>query len=298
MKPRNLPIIQSMWIGDDLSNLEKLCIQSFIDHGHEFHLYTYAELGGIPHRAVVKDGNEILSADKIFRDQVGSLTGFSDWFRLELLHKRGGCWVDMDIICIKPFDFEQDIIMPHDTNNVLIFPPAHPFIEALAKSCVDCRREGAKFGAVGGIMVFPAFIDQFAMHRFIKPSQYFNPIGFDEMADIFTDTFAAADPFSPVTHALHLSNEILRRFGIDKNAVFGPKSLLENLKAKHGIVNHPNAKVIGGDQFRALETAWRKKEFETSRQTSRQKRRRRLRRERILVLLVGLIVGVVIGLFL
>ena len=41
-----LPIIQSLWIGDDLTNLEKLCVQSFIDHGHEFHLYTYADIGG------------------------------------------------------------------------------------------------------------------------------------------------------------------------------------------------------------------------------------------------------------
>ena len=33
--------IQSLWIGPRLSNMEHLCIKSFIDHGHKFHLYIY-----------------------------------------------------------------------------------------------------------------------------------------------------------------------------------------------------------------------------------------------------------------
>ena len=36
----NSEIIQSLWIGPRLSNMEYLCIKSFIDFGHEFHLYT------------------------------------------------------------------------------------------------------------------------------------------------------------------------------------------------------------------------------------------------------------------
>ena len=109
-----LPIIQSLWIGDDLTNLEKLCVQSFIDHGHEFHLYTYADIGGIPDGAVVKDGNEILPASKIFRCRDGRLGTFSDWFRYELLAGKGGFWVDMDYICLRPFDFSADIVFAPD----------------------------------------------------------------------------------------------------------------------------------------------------------------------------------------
>ena len=33
-------VIKSLWIGDQLSRLEQLCIKSFLYHGHEFHLYT------------------------------------------------------------------------------------------------------------------------------------------------------------------------------------------------------------------------------------------------------------------
>ncbi len=85
-----LPIIQSLWIGDDLTNVEKLCVQSFLNNGHEFHLYTYTDIGGIPSGAVVKDGTAILPSSEIFKYKGGSYAGFADWFRYALLAKLGG----------------------------------------------------------------------------------------------------------------------------------------------------------------------------------------------------------------
>ena len=105
-----LPTIQSLWIGADLSNVEKLCVQSFLDHGHEFHLYTYGNIGGIPQGAIIKDANEILPQSEIFQNRRGGVAAFSDWFRYALLHKRGGFWVDMDVVCVKPFSFDSDIV--------------------------------------------------------------------------------------------------------------------------------------------------------------------------------------------
>lgn len=100
-----LPTIQSLWVGDPLSNLEKLCIRSFLDNGHEFHLYVYDDVQGIPAGATVKDANEIIPSREIFYTRKKYVAPFSDWFRYALLAKRGGVWVDMDTICIKPFDF-------------------------------------------------------------------------------------------------------------------------------------------------------------------------------------------------
>ena len=37
-------IIQSLWIGGSLSNLEILSIKSFLQNGHTYHLYTYEGL--------------------------------------------------------------------------------------------------------------------------------------------------------------------------------------------------------------------------------------------------------------
>jgi len=37
-------IIQALWIGGELSLMEQLTINSFIKHGHTFHLYCYEEI--------------------------------------------------------------------------------------------------------------------------------------------------------------------------------------------------------------------------------------------------------------
>jgi hypothetical protein len=102
-------IIQSLWIGPELSKLEQLCLKSFIDNGHEFHLYTYAEIKNVPEGVIIKDGNEILDESEIFRYKNGSVSAFSNLFRLTMLYKKGGYWVDTDVICVRPFKFDEEI---------------------------------------------------------------------------------------------------------------------------------------------------------------------------------------------
>ena len=113
-----LPVIQSLWIGDPLSKLEQLCIQSFLDNGHEFHLYVYTAIGNVPSGVIIKDGNEILPNQFIFRDDHGSVASFSDWFRYALLIMHGGFWVDMDMICIKPFAFSESFVFGLEKENL------------------------------------------------------------------------------------------------------------------------------------------------------------------------------------
>ena len=105
------PIIQSLWIGKSLSKLEQLSMKSFIDHGHTYHLYTYDNVENIPNGVVVKDGNDILSKDEIYTYKNGSVSAFSNLFRFTLLYKKGGYWVDTDLICLKKFTFKEDDIV-------------------------------------------------------------------------------------------------------------------------------------------------------------------------------------------
>jgi len=72
----NNHIYQSLWIGNELSNMEKLSIKSFIDSGHVYHLYTYGEVKGIPDGTIVKDGNDILNEDEIFTYKKWQLLSF------------------------------------------------------------------------------------------------------------------------------------------------------------------------------------------------------------------------------
>ena len=53
-------IIQSLWIGKELSVMEQMCLSSFVKNGHEVHLYTYDNVKNIPEGVQIKDGNDIL----------------------------------------------------------------------------------------------------------------------------------------------------------------------------------------------------------------------------------------------
>ena len=112
-------IVQSLWIGPCLSLMERSCIKSFLDKGHEFHLYVYGETKNIPEGCKILDGNEILPESEIFYykknstncgKSEGSVSAFSNLFRYKLLFEKGGYWVDMDMVCLKYFDFKDEYI--------------------------------------------------------------------------------------------------------------------------------------------------------------------------------------------
>ena len=95
--------------------MELLTIQSFIEHGYTFNLWTYAPLRTrLPESCVCHDANDIIPQHKVFKYKYasqfrigkGSYAGFSDIFRYKVLFERGGWWVDMDVTCLKPFDVD------------------------------------------------------------------------------------------------------------------------------------------------------------------------------------------------
>lgn len=108
-------IINGLWIGNKLGPLEKLTIHSFQDNGHEFHLWLYDDLP-VPAGCVRRDANEIIPREEVFEYSANtiiqkSVAGFSDIFRFALLYKVGGWYVDMDVTCVKPFDFSEEIVL-------------------------------------------------------------------------------------------------------------------------------------------------------------------------------------------
>ena len=101
-------IIQSLWVGGRLSNMEKLSIASYLHYGEKFHLYTYGPVEGVPEGVVIKDANEIVPQSDISKFQ--NMANFSDWFRYNLLFKKGNWWVDIDTVLLRPFDFKDEHI--------------------------------------------------------------------------------------------------------------------------------------------------------------------------------------------
>ena len=58
--------IQTLWVGNKLSTMERLCLASFVQNGHPIELYTYEEIENVPDGVIIRDGNEILTKDMIF----------------------------------------------------------------------------------------------------------------------------------------------------------------------------------------------------------------------------------------
>jgi len=112
-------IVNGLWIGSKLSDIELLTINSFIDKGHIFFLWVYDEIENkLPEGVILKSANEMIPKEKIFsyinKNQYGhgkgSYAGFSDIFRYKLLYENGGWWTDMDVICLKFLDFDTNYV--------------------------------------------------------------------------------------------------------------------------------------------------------------------------------------------
>ncbi len=129
--PRATPLspdnraVHSLWIGPTLSRMELLTLQSFLRHGHEFHLWVYDQIQTpLPKGVRLEDANRIIPRDRIIKKAdtdpetgvgKGSYSSpFSDLFRFKLLYEVGGYWVDMDVTCLQPFNFpEPYVFRPH-----------------------------------------------------------------------------------------------------------------------------------------------------------------------------------------
>lgn len=284
-----LPIIQSLWIGAPLSNLEKLCIQSFLDNGHEFHLYVYDDVPGIPDGCIIKDGNEILHSSEIFNNRRGGIAPFSDWFRYTMLYKRGGFWVDMDVVCVKPFAFESEVVLsqhvvwPHSrfANFVLGFSPMHPAMLELSE---QCKQIGNTSNVVKFWELLTPIVEKHNLAKFAQP-----PLCFSVPADSFLDYYPNGIDLPAATHSVHVANS---KFGkqevYDKNDKFHEHSLFELLKEKHGIKNTSGAKTVTPEVVVSAR--------EMGRVSKIKKQRKQRRNRRTLLAIVAFAAGLLIGL--
>ena len=97
--------IAMLWVEGPLSYVEQLCIQSFLDNGHDVTLYHYGEVTNVPDGVDMRHGSEILDRDEfIAHGRTGSMALFSDVFRYHMLTKLDKTiWADTDAYCMRPF---------------------------------------------------------------------------------------------------------------------------------------------------------------------------------------------------
>ena len=247
-------IIQSLWIGSELSKLEQLCFKSFIDNDHTFHLYTYGEVKNVPKGVIIKDANEILNENEIFKYKNGSVSAFSNLFRLTMLYKKGGYWVDSDVICVRPFKFDEEIIIasePNDKYNQNTITSCFikmPQNSEVALEGINIQREHKKLILSGqmqwssGPRTIKELVQKFNLNKYVKTWKTICSCHWGHSKSLLDPNYTPnprvinrMDKIPDEMVCIHLWNENWRRAGIDKNKTFHPESLYELFKKKHGI---------------------------------------------------------------
>jgi len=141
-------IVHSLWIGDRLSLLECLTIKLLQSHGHEVHLWSYQEIQNVPEGVILRNAEDILSKDSIFRyagvplniipkGGIGSLSHWSDRFQMRLLELEGGIYIQLDVAILKPLNFKNEFaFVPH-----IPYPGGRHGVAAFLMKCP----KGSKF---------------------------------------------------------------------------------------------------------------------------------------------------------
>jgi glycosyltransferase involved in cell wall biosynthesis len=235
-------IFQSFWWGGSITPYEALCMRSFVDHGHSYHLYTYAPDLNVPDGVVVRDAAEVLPREDYFeytgpgRD---SPSAFSNLFRYKLLAAQGGWWVDTDVIClsgqISPcnlfFALESDDIV---NGAVLYFGQAHPVMIRCFGEVLEIRGR-AQWGDLGPRLITKVLRDCGLISQ-ARPKDSCYAVGWRDALDLLdpsqADSIIERTKFSPF---IHLWNEIYRRGGIDKTLRPVPGSFLRQIADRHPV---------------------------------------------------------------
>lgn len=232
--------MQGLWVGNKVSKIEYMSYNSFIKNGFQYVLYTYEDVSGLPEGVIVKDANKIVDEKSIVRDSSNSLGGFSDLFRWNLMYKRGGIYVDSDVICLKRFNTENNVVAGEFTGDVnapaastqyLKFEKEHPLI----KVAVDESRK-KDLSKIHWAEVGPRLIQELTPQQSILDYNNFNPNHYwnwdyvmkKEKTDFLLDLTSKEN-----VYGIHLWNEMWRRAGVDKHKPFEDGSFMHLLEEKY-----------------------------------------------------------------
>jgi len=250
LTPDNLHV-NALWVGNRLSKIELLTLQSFVDNGHIFHLWTYENiLNELPDGVIMEDANEILPSEKIFRYKYfnkyghgkGSVSGFSDIFRYKLLYEKGGWWTDMDVTCLKPlnvatpyfFRKHQDLEL---VGNVMKCPARSSLMlscyEEASREVDETNTDWHKPIEILNKYVFVNRLQEFIYPHVSNVDVWSEIVGF----------IIGNQPIPDNYYFIHWMNEEWRSRDIDKND-FRFQSELGKIMINAGLLQKPVSRVV------------------------------------------------------
>lgn len=238
--PSGLPRLNALWIDGALSYLEQVCLASAVAQGHEVVLYTYGDVTHVPAGVDVQDGRALMSDTRLVRHRSGHWALASDLFRLEVLQRGLGVWIDTDVFFIKPlsmahrnvFGWEDEeqvngAVLGLDTDSPLlatlrqyafadtVIPPwwkREKRLRYRARSLVEQGSTVANlpWGSLGP-KALTHFIIELGLTGEAAPADVFYPLHYTRAWDIFDPAQCVESTFTARTIAVHLWNHLIVR---------------------------------------------------------------------------------------
>lgn len=211
--------ISSVWVGDRLLPIGHACINSFVQRGHAFHLYTYEEVKDVPAAVECRDADRIFSRDRLFRAHGGWET-FADQFAYQFLYQVGGWWVDNDVVCNADVLPDVEIAFAEEdpgrlNNAVLKFPRHHGVMDSLLQYVTTVDPINTEWGSTGPVALTRVF-RKHDIGRFERPMDEIYAVNWREAPKLlfpeFTDEILERTAKSPF---IHLWGAAQREFGFD-----------------------------------------------------------------------------------
>ncbi len=138
------PDVVTFWHGP-LDALRLLCLRSQVAAGHKVTVYSFDPLGQLPDGVGNAEAEAILphafaerlrptGPDGVWRDW--TTLQFSDFFRMRLMARKAGLWLDADVLLLKPIELDPE--KPYFAwerprqlgNSVLYLPSDDPVVTA------------------------------------------------------------------------------------------------------------------------------------------------------------------------
>ena len=243
-----LPVIQQLWVGSNLSYIEKLSIRSFLAVGHTVHLYSYDPNIDVPEGCTVRDASEILPEESIFAHSQrtgrskGSLAGFADLFRWKLIYQKGGAWADADVICLAPIVSRRIIstelarlgalVLPAVTNCFFAAEKGEAAFLAAYEQASKLDSSALLWGEIGIHKMAQIVAEEGWGDRLTAPTDIC-PIPPFRMIDAIMGSFDVEAVLQRTgCRAVHLYNEVMRMVGMDKNGTFPSHGLIGVLEKR------------------------------------------------------------------
>lgn len=233
-------VINSLWIGERLGAVHAACLRSFVKHGHDVVLHSYGRPIDTPEGVRMFDARRLMNESEIVRHKnSGSLALASDIYRYRILNNDMGMYVDCDVYCVRPFDF-QDYLFGYEYIDkfncaVLNLPAKSPVLKSIMDASEDpffippwikykkkirdkfLKRIGLgrpvserKWGVIGPDLL-TYYVKHYGLDSMAQAVDAFYPLHHDHIALLWSEGLGVDSLITKNTYGVHLYNSFIEK---------------------------------------------------------------------------------------